>query len=87
MTQKAVGRFLWTYDNPNPNPNKEKRKIFLKKARELASVSLINQSKMTQKLWVDLINQSKMTQKAVGRFLWTYDNPYPHPNTEKRKDF
>ena len=34
MTQKAVGRFLWTYENPNPNanpslnpnPNTEKRK-------------------------------------------------------------
>ena len=21
MTQKAVGRFLLTYDNPNPSPN------------------------------------------------------------------
>ena len=21
MTQKAFGRFLWTYDNPYPNPN------------------------------------------------------------------
>ena len=29
MTKKAVGRFLWTYDNPNPNPNTEK--IILKK--------------------------------------------------------
>ena len=32
MTQKAVGRFLWTYYNPSPNPtlnpkpNTEKRK-------------------------------------------------------------
>ena len=33
MTQKALGRFLWTYDNPNPNPNPntEKVKFFLKK--------------------------------------------------------
>ena len=37
MTQKAVRRFLWTYDNPNPNsnPNTEKRNFFLIKAREL----------------------------------------------------
>ena len=42
---------MWTQDkpNPNPNPNTEKQNKFLKKARELASVSLINQSKMTQK--------------------------------------
>ena len=47
MTQKAVGRFLWTQENPNPNPNAnpslnpnpntEKRKKYFKKARELAS--------------------------------------------------
>ena len=44
MTQKAVGRFLWTYDNPNPNPkpNTEKGNFFKKEERELASVSLIN---------------------------------------------
>ena len=48
MTQKAVGRVLWTYDNPSPNPNSnpntEKRKFFVKKqkVRELASVFLIN---------------------------------------------
>ena len=78
MTQKALGRFLWTYDspypNPNPNsnpiPNKEKHNSIFKKARELASVSLIN--------------QSKMTKKVVGRFLWSWDNPNPNPNTEKR---
>ena len=30
MRQKAVGRYLWTYDNPNSNPNAntEKRKKF-----------------------------------------------------------
>ena len=44
MTQKAVGIFLLTYDNPNPNPNPntEKRKIIFKKARELASFYLLN---------------------------------------------
>ena len=42
MTQKAVGRFLWTYDNPNPIPNTEKQKTFSKKARKLAFVSLID---------------------------------------------
>ena len=50
MTQKAVGRFLWTYDNPNPNlnsnpspnPKTEKREKSFKIALELAFVSLIN---------------------------------------------
>ena len=41
MTKKAVGRFLWTYDNPNPNTEKQKK--ILKKACELTSVFLINQ--------------------------------------------
>ena len=49
MTQKALGRFLWTYDNLNPNPNTEKGNFLKREARELASVSLINQAKMTQK--------------------------------------
>ena len=86
MTQKAVGRFLWTYDNPNlnPNPTPEKQKFFLKKAREFAFVSLINQSKMTKKAVGRIHKLDKDDTKAVGRFLWTYDNPNPNPNTEKR---
>ena len=53
MTQKAFGRFLLTYDNPysnpHPNPNTEKRKKFSQKVCELASVSLMNYSNITQK--------------------------------------
>ena len=32
MTQKAVGRLLWTYGNPNPNPDTNtENEIFFKK--------------------------------------------------------
>ena len=76
MTKKALGSFLWTYDkpnstpnpNPNPNPNKEKR-FFFKKACELASVSLKNQSKMTQKAMSRSQKLVKDDTKSCGQIL------------------
>ena len=35
MTQKAVDRFLWTYDNPNPNPNPNTEKRYNLKKNHL----------------------------------------------------